>query len=165
MRHLLKLSFALFFFSSVRSQQPAVTIRFAESYQYDLAQHIYSVFYTRKPPYKAHFRIRRSEKKAIKREVQALHINNIAVDTGNTKIILLEDAGDAIRVMPTLLTTVTFQLQGKKIVIQIGEGFSRFKPNDQINPYSVRQFIQVVRRIIDNKPPIKSAPQSDIHYQ
>jgi hypothetical protein len=132
-----------------------ISIAGAQSYKYDLTKQTYTVFRIFKADTIIHFELSVKEREQIIQQYYDLELNDIK---GTHSI------EDDCMIMPKLYTTLQVKSQHGLQEIMIDEECSDFKPGVTGEGKRIQVFLKFVKKIINSKPAISSAPQSDILY-
>lgn len=138
---------------TVDNQTPTV-IRDAQSYEYDLKNELYKVYFLSKPPIVIKFHLDDREKKEI-------HNSWSEVKFAVRDSIFQFD--DKCSIMPKIYTTISISSERRNQKIIIDEDCNDFTDH-KLEATKIKQFTDKVRKIIKSKPEVLNVPASDIIY-
>lgn len=132
-----------------------------QSYKYDLKNGIYTIFYMSKPPSEIKFTSSKEEKNKIIDSYYTLKIDEITDIDKITGNIYIEDN---CTTMPKSFTRLHIKTNYLLQEIQIDEDCNDFYLSNYIRANRIKRFLRIIRNILQSKPQIKNAPESDIWY-
>ncbi len=132
-----------------------IIIDYAHSYEYDLENQTYTVFYIGKPTQKVKFRLTEKERNEIISKYYNLNLDKLK---GNIKIT------DKCMIMPKLYTVIHVKSGNESQEIHIDEGCNNFQFSNRREAKNVKKFIQFIRTLLNSKPEIKEVPPSNMLY-
>jgi hypothetical protein len=145
----------------IRNKSFDITIDDAQSYKYDLVNGVYTVHFMDRPDTTIRFHLSADEASKIVDMYYNLEIDNINGVDRDWGTIYIEDN---CRIMPKPYTILHVKAKTTQQDIQIDEGCDDFTFGNKRRGKSVKHFLDFIRMILQSKPEIKGAPQSNVIY-
>lgn len=136
------------------------TIKYAQSYIYDLNNCILTVF-RHGGSTEIKFKLLSGERKAIIDKYYELEIDKINGVNREMKNIYIDDK---CMLMPKLYTFLKVKTKDSFQEIQIDEECNEFYYSNEYNAKKIKRFLKFTIYILESKPEIKYAPKSDSIY-
>jgi hypothetical protein len=133
-----------------------ITISHANSYNYDLKNHVYTVLGFMKRDTIIPFNLSAVEQHQIVDKYYALKLDSLGE---RTLIYAISNI-----LSPRILHYIKVQSKNQTQYINIEAGRKEYEPQDIINAKRINEFIDFTKSILNSKPEIKNAPESDVGY-
>jgi hypothetical protein len=146
---------------SGRDMNIQVLIQHAQSYQTDVLNGNYSVFFVSKSPVVVKFDLTSAEKKQIIDKLYSLDLHKLKTENEISGILHFEDECFD---MPKIYTNLIIKGDGYVNQFQIDESCTVFSREYSKIALKVKAFLDYVNSIIKVKPSVSNAPVSDIIY-
>lgn len=130
-------------------------IEVGQSYKFDMANGIYTVFFSNKPKVEIRFFLTEKEKQEITWQYYSCGIDDIKDDL---------EISDECNNMPKIYTTLLIQNSGGSVKFRIDEECNDFYFSNYRKAKKIKSFLVAFRKITNQKMEVKNAPKSDIMY-